>query len=111
MLFSLVPTLKISTPNMNTILEGQPITINCSASEDQVVVRWSFNGTEIAPDDERYIFSPPGLNNILTIINPNASESGNYSCNIDIDSTSKDDDERMISIIVLPGMYVCRYIL
>lgn len=96
-----VPILMISSSGMET-LEGQPITLNCSASEDHVVVKWLFNGTEIALDDERYIFSPPGLNNILTIINPNTSESGNYSCRINITSPIEDDDDT-IPIMVLPG--------
>ena len=80
-----MPVLTISPINV-TPLEGQPITLKCSTSEDQVVVKWLFNGTKIELDDERYKFSPPGLNNNLTIINPSTSESGNYSCEIDVDS-------------------------
>ena len=84
-------------------LEGQPITLNCSTSEDDIVVKWLFKGEEIALDDERYMFSPPGLNNILTIINPNISESGNYSCEIDTDTSV--ETNAMMNIVVSPGTY------
>lgn len=97
-----MPNLTISS-NITTTLEGQPITLICSSSEDEVVVKWLFNGTEITLDDERYMFSPPGLNNMLTIINPNTSESGDYSCEIDIDSTVENIPST-VNITVLPGM-------
>lgn len=60
--------------------------LECSTSEDQVVIKWLFNGIKIELDDERYKFSPFGLNNNLTIVDPSTSESGNYSCEIDVDS-------------------------
>jgi len=101
-----VPNLTIST-EVSTTLEGQPITLNCSAAEDEVVVKWLFNGTEIALNDERYIFSPPGLNNILTIINPNTSESGDYSCRIDVDI---EVDTEFVMITVLAGMHSYMYL-
>jgi len=101
-----VPNLTIST-EVSTTLEGQPRMLNCSAAEDEVVVKWLFNGTEIALNDERYMFSPPGLNNILTIINPSTSESGNYSCRIDVDEM---DIESTVIVTVLAGMDICTYV-
>ena len=99
----LVPTLKIYSSS-NTTLEGQPLTLNCSTSQTGVVIKWLFNGTEISLDDERYMFAPAGLNTMITIINPNVSESGDYSCVIDVNSDTDIGDDTVITIF--PGMSV-----
>jgi len=96
-----VPTLKIYSSS-NTTLEGQPLTLNCSTSQEGVVVKWLFNGTEISPDDERYMFAPDGLNTMITIINPNVSESGDYSCVINVNSGTDIGDDTVITIF--PGI-------
>ena len=86
-------------------MEGQPISLNCSTSEDDVVVRWLFNGKEIALDDERYVFSPLGLNTMLTIINPNTSDSGVYSCEIDLPEGSRTEiGPSEVNVTFLLGM-------
>ena len=109
--FKLVPSLEIP-PVINEPLEGQPITINCSTSENGVVVRWLFNGERIAFDDERYMFSPPGLNNTLTILNPNTSDSGVYSCEIDLPEGSRTEiGPTEVNITILQGMHMCISIL
>ncbi|XP_065910295.1 uncharacterized protein [Dysidea avara] len=92
-----VPTLKIYSSS-NTTLEGQPLTLNCSTSQTGVVIKWLFNGTEISLDDERYMFAPAGLNTMITIINPNVSESGDYSCVIDVNSDTDIGDDTVITI-------------
>ena len=98
-----VPTLTIHSSS-NTTLEGQPLTLNCSSSQEGVVVKWLFNGSEISLDDERYMFAPDGLNTVNTIINPTVSESGDYSCVIDINSDADIGDDTVITIF--PGMFI-----
>ena len=90
-----------------TILEGQPKTITCLTSEDKVTLRWLLNGTVIALDDEKYMFSPPGINTMLTIVNPSTSDRGNYTCEIDVQYTVETSVTIMVTIS--QGMYCIIY--
>ena len=68
-------------------------------------MRWLFNGKEIALDDERYVFTPLGLNTMLTIINPNTSDSGVYSCEIYLPEGSRTEiGPSEVNVTFLLGM-------
>ena len=80
-----------------TILQGDDITLSCRPSQLDIVLEWSYNGSDIN-NSSHYQFNPPFLNHDLTISHANDTDSGNYVCVFKLKNI-----RQMISLTVVPS--------
>ena len=85
-----------------TILQGDEVTISCVPSEADVVLQWSFNGTDIT-GSTNYQFTPPFLKHNLTISHANDADIGTYICAF---RSKREEVEQSISLTVVPSEYL-----
>ena len=81
-----------------TILQGDDVTLSCRPSESDIVLQWSYNGSDISSSPQ-YQFNPPLLNHDLTITHANDTDSGNYTCAYELQSGTVDQQSIILTVL------------
>ena len=85
-----------------TILQGDDVTLSCRPSESDIALQWLYNGNDISSLPQ-YQFNPPFLNHNLTITHANDTDSGNYTCAINLKKEIVGQES--INLTVVPSEY------
>ena len=88
------------------ILQGDEITLSCMPSQSDIVLQWSYNGSDIS-SSSYYRFNPPMLNHDLTIPHAGDTDSGFYTCTFKSRNKVLEDT---ISLTVVPSKCKCNNI-
>ena len=90
-----------------TILEGNTVTLSCIPSVIETVLSWTHNGT-VVNEDRDTTYLPMNLNHNLILHNTDKDDNGQYICRAVLDNEVV---EESISVTVVPGIYVCLYVM
>jgi len=91
----------LTTVRSITALQGQSISFDCIPTPNNTMIQWSLNGRRVL-NSEQVTLSPQNLHHILSIRDPDVSDSGVYTCYVE---GSKQYINRTISVTVVRGMH------